>query len=275
MILFKSKTIKESQEFFGVYGCHGFHYGGAACRKCRRKAKPPRYKPCLPIMPRTGSPFENLATELRNDFAENKLISVNSKEESEAKQLAVNSLEDPNNEYRAVFAVDKLNEVGTCSTCLTLCACMTPGQQGRKIGKTTMSEAQLIGRGARYCPFRLSPEQPLDQRKYDQDLGHEMRVCEELVYHSAYNPKYIQELNTALQEIGIKPKETRQRDVKLKASFKGTPLYKAGYLFLNSQKKYDRSDIKGLDSSLIQKTHAVLLHTGHSQSSAVFVDKRH
>lgn len=49
-----------------------------------------------------------MIAELKEDFSEEKLISVNSKEDSEVKQLAVNSLET--NEYRAVFAVDKLNE---------------------------------------------------------------------------------------------------------------------------------------------------------------------
>jgi type III restriction enzyme len=149
----------------------------------------------------------------------------------------------------------------------------TRDSKAGKIGKTTMSEAQLIGRGARYCPFRVSSDQALDQRKYDQDLTHEMRICEELIYHSVYNPKYIQELNTALHEIGIKPKETRQRSVKLKPSFKATPLYKVGHLFLNGQQKYDRSDITGLESSLIQKLYKVQLHTGQSQSNAVFVEQ--
>lgn len=211
---------------------------------------------------------------MRGDFSEDKLIEVNSKEESEANQLAVNSLEDATNEYRAVFAVDKLNEGWDVLNLFDIVRLYdTRDSKAGKVGKTTMSEAQLIGRGARYCPFHVSLDQPNDQRKYDTDLTHEMRICEELVYHSAYNPKYIQELNTALHEIGIKPKETRQRSVKLKQSFKDTLLYKTGYLFLNGQQKYDRSDITGLDSSLIQKLYKAQLHTGHSQSSAVFVEE--
>jgi type III restriction enzyme len=180
-------------------------------------------------------------------------------------------LEAPSNEYRAVFAVDKLNEGWDVLNLFDIVRLYdTRDSKAGKIGKTTMSEAQLIGRGARYCPFRLSPDQPVDQRKYDQDLGNEMRICEELFYHSAYNPKYIQELNTALHEIGIKPKETRQRTVRLKKSFKETRLYKAGHLFLNSQKKYNRSEIQGLDNALIQKMYVFQLHTGQSQTSAVF-----
>ena len=54
--------------------------------------------------------LDNFVIELKEDFSAEKTLSVNSKEESEEKQLAVNTLEDPNNEYRVIFAVDKLNE---------------------------------------------------------------------------------------------------------------------------------------------------------------------
>ena len=95
-------------------------------------------------------------------------------------------------------------------------------------------------------------------------------MCEELYYHSAYNPKYIQELNTALQEIGIKAKETRQRRMLLKDSFKKTPIYKAGHVFLNGQQKYNRDDIDGLDNSIIEQRHKVILRTGYTKSSVAF-----
>jgi type III restriction enzyme len=93
----------------------------------------------------------------------------------------------------------------------------TKVNRGAKPGQTTMSEAQLIGRGARYCPFQITAEQPYDGRKFDDDLNNELRICEELYYHSAYNPRYIRELNTALEEIGIKAKDTEKRSSVRKA----------------------------------------------------------
>lgn len=276
VILFKSRTIKESEAFF-----EEFKTGLATLTAKRladvqaRSKEDNTLKAMFAYYTATGIALDNLATELKADFPEEKLIVVNSKEESVIKQLAVNSLEALNNEYRAVFAVDKLNEGWDVLNLFDIVRLYnTRDSKAGKIGKTTMSEAQLIGRGARYCPFRLSPDKPLDQRKYDQDLGNEMRICEELVYHSAYNPKYIQELKTALHEIGIKPKETRQRTIRLKESFKQTRLYKAGHLFLNSQQKYDRNDIRGLDSTQIQKTYSFQLHTGKSQTSAVFEETK-
>lgn len=274
VILFKSKTIKESKEFFEQFKIGMETLTAARLAEVQRKAEDPALKSMFSYLATHKITLENLATELRGDFSEDKLIEVNSKEESEANQIAVNSLEDAANEYRAVFAVDKLNEGWDVLNLFDIVRLYdTRDSKAGKVGKTTMSEAQLIGRGARYCPFRVSSDQPTDQRKYDADLTHEMRICEELIYHSAYNPKYIQELNTALHEIGIKPKDTRQREVKLKPSFMATSLYKAGHLFLNGQQKYDRSDITGLDSSLIQKLYKMQLHTGHSQSNAVFVEQ--
>jgi type III restriction enzyme len=273
VILFKSKTIKDSKAFF-----EEFKTGILSLTAEKIANVLGREEPYLQALKKylndNKISLDNIATELQNDFAEDKLIEVNSKEESETKQLAVNSLEAQNNEYRAVFAVDKLNEGWDVLNLFDIVRLYdTRDSKAGKIGKTTMSEAQLIGRGARYCPFKLSLDQSLDQRKFDFDLTHEMRICEELIYHSAYNPKYIQELNSALHEIGIKPKEMRQRNVKLKPSFMATPFYKAGYLFLNEQRKYDRSDIKGLESSLIQKLYKIQLHTGQSQSAAIFAEQ--
>ena len=271
VILFKSKTIKESQAFFEQFrdGIHGLR--ASTLEAIRAGNTDAVLKKMFDYFDANNVTFENLITELKEDFSETKLISVNSKEESEAKQLAVNSLEDEQNEYRAVFAVDKLNEGWDVLNLFDIVRLYdTRDSKSGKIGKTTMSEAQLIGRGARYCPFRLTDDQPLYGRKFDADLDNELRVCEELYYHSAYNPKYIQELNTALQEIGIKAKTTRERKISLKESFKEMSLYKAGHIFLNERRTYSREDIDGLDGSLINKRHKVLQRTGYIMSTIAF-----
>ena len=269
VIMFKSKTIKDSQAFFEEF---------VACIKTlkpetldaiRNRSSDETILKVFAYLDNNTISLENLIIELKEDFSEEKLISVNSKEDSEAKQLAVNSLET--NEYRAVFAVDKLNEGWDVLNLFDIVRLYdTRDSKGGKIGKTTMSEAQLIGRGARYCPFQTAGDEPLYGRKFDSDLDHEMRICEELYYHSAYNPKYIQELNTALQEIGMKAKETKERQIHLKESFKQTALYKAGHVFLNDRVKYLREDINGLESSIINRTHHVSLRTGYTKSVVAF-----
>lgn len=93
-------------------------------------------------------------------------------------------------------------------------------------GKTTMKEAQLIGRGARYCPFKITEEQEKYQRKYDNDIDNPLRICETLYYHCWNEPRYISELHTALREIGIDLDKTVTRNYVLKEEFKQDDLYK-------------------------------------------------
>ena len=272
VLMFKSKTIKASQEFFEEFKGGIAALTPAKLKAIQAKADDTTLKTVFAYFDAQNITPENLIAELKDDFSPDKLIEVNSKEESEQKQIAVNSLEY--NEYRAVFAVDKLNEGWDVLNLFDIVRLYDTRDSGtgNRIGKTTMSEAQLIGRGARYCPFRLSADESVDQRKFDQNLTHEMRICEELYYHSAHNPKYIQELYTALRETGIVAKETKQRTVKLKDSFKTTHLYKAGYIFLNDRSKYDRTDIMGLPNTLTQRLYKVQLHTGYTKSETAFSD---
>ena len=73
----------------------------------------------------------------------------------------------------------------------------------KKLSPTTIAEAQLIGRGARYCPFKIDDEQSKFQRKYDEDVKNELRVCETLYYHCQNDHRYVTELRNALREIGL------------------------------------------------------------------------
>jgi len=271
VILFKSKTIKESQSFFKEFAIGIKNLKISDLQKIKKSKPDAVIKRVFQYFEANNISFDNLITELKEDFAAEKLISVNSKDESEQKQLAVNSLEDESNEYRAVFAVDKLNEGWDVLNLFDIVRLYdTRDAKQGKPGKTTMSEAQLIGRGARYCPFQISSDQSAYTRKYDFDIDNELRICEELYYHSAYNPRYIDELNTALEEIGIKAKEINEIDLELKDSFKQTTFYKTGYIFINKQIKYDRSGIFSLPSSLVDTTHKVSLKTGFTKSSIVF-----
>ena len=269
VLLFKSKTIKESQDFLVEFTTSLKELKPETLKEIHSRTDEPTIKRIFDYLAANSISLENFIKELQEDFAEEKLISVNSLDESVAKQIAVNSLET--NEFRAVFAVDKLNEGWDVLNLFDIIRLYdTRDSKAGKIGKTTMSEAQLIGRGARYCPFQISSDQPLYGRKYDSDLNNELRVCEELYYHSGYNPKYIQELNNALREIGMKPSNARERTLKLKANFKSTPLFKAGHIFLNSRRKYNREDVDGLDHSLITRSHEVRLRTGYGRSTIAF-----
>ncbi|MDE1313381.1 DEAD/DEAH box helicase family protein [Vibrio aestuarianus] len=214
--------------------------------------------------------LDSLALELKEDFAIEKTIEVNSKK-AEIYQIELNTLEDADNETRAIFAVDKLNEGWDV---LNLFDIVRLYDTRNKWGKTATQEAQLIGRGARYCPFKIEDEQPLYQRKYDvlddTEEAHELKICEELYYHSAHNPEYISDLNIALQEIGIKPKTRKELPLKVKDNFKDTTLFKSGLIYVNKRVAYDRSKVIGLDSSIINTNYSYDIKTERSSELTIF-----
>lgn len=49
----------------------------------------------------------------------------------------------------------------------------------------------------------MKPEDELYKRKYDSDLDNELKILEELHYHSPSMPKYIDEIKAALPQTGI------------------------------------------------------------------------
>lgn len=108
-----------------------------------------------------------------------------------------------------------------------------------KVGKTTMQEAQLIGRGARYFPFSASdqPEAPRAMRKNDRQVDHPLRLLEQLRYHCSHNPKYIQDIRNALRETGMLDESARTVTLRVKDSFKLTDLYQHGHIWLNDRIK--------------------------------------
>lgn len=133
-----------------------------------------------------------LVERLKRDFAEDFCVSVNDEKEKENYQILVNTLEDKNNRIRAIFAVQKLNEGWDVLNLFDIVRCYEARDTGRKkIGTTTLSEAQLVGRGARYFPFVLPERNDRFRRKFDGDLEHELRVLEELHYHSINDSRYI------------------------------------------------------------------------------------
>lgn len=218
--------------------------------------------------------LSNLVREIKEDFAENKSLSVNSKNDSEEKQLVVNSLEDLDNEYRVIFAVDKLNEGWDVLNLFDIVRLYeTRDSKNGRPGRTTISEAQLIGRGARYFPFTLNGEQDKYQRKFDEDLESPLRVLEELHYHSSHNPRYISELKRALVETGIMPEDerTKIRDLRIKNSFKKTEFWEVGKIFLNERKRFDRSSLLGLsDIEVGQQLYKFHSPTGQIQQLTIF-----
>lgn len=207
--------------------------------------------------------FEQLAQEIKDDFSALHCISANDDKEVEKNQLLLNSLEDKSNPYRAIFAVDKLNEGWDVLNLFDIVRLYeTRDGKNGKPGKSTISEAQLIGRGARYCPFKIDNEQPKYQRKYDNDVDNQLRICETLYYHCWNEPRYISELHTALREVGLDLEGIVTKQYKLKDSFKADDLYRTGYVFTNERILKSRNDIHELLPSVRNKIYEVAISVG-------------
>lgn len=220
---------------------------------------------------KNGINFDQLAQELREDFSAGHCISANDEKEAAAKQIALNSLEDASNPYRAVFEVKKLDEGWDVLNLFDIVRLYETRQSsGKKISPATISEAQLIGRGARYCPFQIDAEQEKYKRKYDTDIDNPLRICEELYYHCQNDSRYIGELNNALREIGVDMENVVVRNYVLKEDFKAEPLYREGFVFTNDRVIKSRNDVDGLLPSIRERIYSVRLATGSSGEDTIF-----
>ncbi len=191
----------------------------------------------------------DFARELRTDFAPERIVNVNDPKDLESRQILLNSLEEPDNEIRVIFAVDKLNEGWDVLNLFDIVRLYdTRDGKGEKVGKTTMSEAQLIGRGARYFPFTMpgDPDLPRDRRKLDGDIDHPLRVIEQLHYHCTRNPRYIDDIKRALRNTGMIDETARRVNLRVKPDFRGTEIFRRGHIWHNERIPNPREDIGGL-----------------------------
>jgi len=219
---------------------------------------------------------QEIAKRIKSNFKEENCISANNDKEAELNQIRLNTLEDENNPIRAVFAVQKLNEgwdVLNLFDIVRLYEGQNTGGSNTTIGKTTLSEAQLIGRGARYFPFALEEGEDKYKRKYDDDVSNDMKVLEELYYHTKEDNRYISELKKALVKSGIYEDEDKSvtKQLTLKLGFKKTEFYKTGKVIFNKKIEKSFNNIKSFsDLGVKKKNHKHLLSSGIGKMSGFF-----
>ena len=273
VVLLKSAKVADSTAFMEAFIDAVRNLTGATLERISAAIDNPTMQKAYAYFRKNGISFDQLAQELREDFSAEHCISANDDTEAEKKQLLLNSLEDADNPYRAIFEVKKLDEGWDVLNLFDIVRLYETRQSGgRKISQSTVSEAQLIGRGARYCPFQLNDEQPKYQRKYDDDLDNELRICEELHYHCQNDSRYIGELHNALREIGIDPDKVVTRKYVLKDEFKQDSLYIEGLVFINDRIVHSRDEVTGILPSVRDKVYTVTLATGASGEDIIMED---
>lgn len=276
IILFKAhKTIEQSRENKSNFHTLIDNLTGDQIDRIRQSD--------VPIVQRAFQYFANnnmssevLSRQLKINFQERYCLSVNDEREHRDTQILVNTLEDENNPIRAIFAVQKLNEGWDVLNLFDIVRCYESRDvRHGKPGRTTISEAQLIGRGARYFPFVLRntdrediPIEKQDKycRKFDNELDHELRVLEELHYHSINNSRYISEIRYALADQGIIDETVVSHKIKLKDTFKESKLYKNGVVWMNKRQDRDYGSIQSFadlaDLSVRRENHTHRITSG-------------
>lgn len=276
VVLVKSKTIKESQANYDNF----YNYLNSLTAESLFKLKEASVGTALEIAFKffedNNITAENLILELQEDFSEDKSILFDSNSISPDLQIKANTLEAESNPVRIIFAVDMLDEGWDVLNLFDIVRLYdTRDSKNNKIGKTTMREAQLIGRGARYCPFEISEKEGFDKykRKYDIDAGNPMSALETLYYHSKHNPKYITEIKQALRETGIMA-EAEPVEIHLKESFKNTDFYNNGLVYTNARVKNMREEKQKLSDYCDNKIfhYPVHLFAASNHQDAVMQD---
>jgi len=279
ILLFKSKTIKESKENYEGFLAKMKKLFSKDIQEIYSRAKGTMLERAFNYFQKENITFDNLIRELQEDFSKEKCMLLDSKNVDEEKQLKLNSLESKNNEIRAIFAVNMLNEGWDVLNLFDIVR-LYDTRDGKwvhgkyKPGNTTMGEAQLIGRGARYFPFQLDEIQDRYKRKFDEDIENELRIIETLYYHSFSNPRYIEEIKTTLTEIGILPEKYIQRDLFIKDSFKETEFWKEGVIFINDRIQNPRTEIFSLQDAKIEKNYRYELRTGEIKEEIILDEEK-
>lgn len=221
----------------------------------------------------------DIVESIQSNFKEENCLSANNDKEAERNQILLNSLEEENNPIRAIFAVQKLNEGWDVLNLFDIVR-LYEGRDGKggKPGKTTLSEAQLIGRGARYYPFVLDDGQEKYKRKFDDDTANPLKVLEEMFYHcrDEQDGKYISEIKAALIQQGSLDANTDDlipKQLSLKFEFKQTDFYRNGQVYYNKKVPKSYENVKSFtDLGVAKQNHSHPLSSGVGRMSSMFFE---
>lgn len=224
VILFRSKTIEESQQDFldFISLCQNIKAKDFDFIKSYSKfietddeipeaysADEDIFAKVVKFMKDNGITNSKLADYVSENFCERNCIITNSKSNKDKTEKTdaetdrlLNNLEDARNNIRAIFTVQRLTEgwdVLNLFDIVRLFHGRDTDYKKNKLGTGTTSEIQLIGRGVRYYPFAYG-EKIKNRRKFDHDTSHELRVLEEFYFHSDNDAKYISDLKIGLEK---------------------------------------------------------------------------
>ncbi|RVU55435.1 DEAD/DEAH box helicase family protein [Anaerosphaera multitolerans] len=274
VVMFKSNRIKDSENFYKEFFDRLDKLSPSEI-KGLYSSNMQKLLEALDYFKEKDSSFILLVNSLKQGFSKDKSIIMNGAQDNTTEQqLQVNSLEDEDNPIRIIFTVDMLNEGWDVLNLFDIVRLYDTRQSGKgKVSSYTIKEAQLIGRGARYCPFQIDESQERFKRKYDYDLDNPNRILETMYYHSRNDSRYISELKQALIATGMEDENPIKRTYMLKESFKGTNLFQKGFVYANKRVPKGRENISGIEASLRNKTFTYTKRSLQGETVSLFADE--
>lgn len=193
---------------------------------------------------------------IRANFAHENTLIYNSQKKEKSDLLP--QLDDPRNRIRAIFSVNALNEGWDV---LSLYDIIHFDISESK--KVSLQDIQLIGRGARYCPYELPKEYRGDdggifsrnlqfdkyRRKFDNDPNDTGRALETFVYHFVKTGTFLDTLRKELLGEGIINEGVERKTISMKQRFLESDTYKRGFVLVNQTEKRKKTTNDDIDTT--------------------------
>lgn len=205
----------------------------------------------------------SIVEDIQEDFSSLNILNVNTADLLEDYPILLNNLENRDNPIRAIFAVAKLNEGWDV---LNLYDIVRISEKSSSTKTGTDSEAQLIGRGARYYPFIYQSERSYT-RRFDQTVS-ELGILEQLHYHTINEPAYITTLHNSLEQadvVAYSDGTGRVEHAKLKEDFKRSQIYQKGDLYFNKTVEI-KDEARNWESYSLETEFKIRYKTAQEQS---------
>ncbi|ETA75017.1 type III restriction enzyme [Ligilactobacillus equi DPC 6820] len=232
--------------------------------------------------------LDNVVKEIKRRFSPERIINANDDDNSKKKTKtsflesgeyrALNSLESPSNLYRVIFAVAKLTEGWDVLNLFDIVRINNLGNtKDKKDIAATNSEAQLIGRGARYYPLGISENSPY-QRIFDKSVKYELAslLLETLHYHTLNEPEYLNNLMQSLDEMNLlsgSDKKSLPEQVTLKNEFKKSKIYREGKIYYNEVEEIPDSSYTNIRTYGVDLDSLSIIDVFDNSTEAKYNDK--
>jgi type III restriction enzyme len=199
--------------------------------------------------------------EIRASFAHENTLIYNSQKKEKAELLPL--LDSPRNTIRAIFSVNALNEGWDVLGLYDIVHFDI--SQAKKV---SLQDIQLIGRGARYCPYELPKLYKQDEndgmsslfvgrnlefdkykRKFDNDPFDKGRVLETFVYHFVKTGTFLESLQRDLLGEGIISEGVEKKTIAMKQKFLESETYKKGFVLVNHTEQRTKTKDDEIDTT--------------------------